>query len=217
MLRARKFLRPRLIGRFNHYTTLGVDKSSDTKAIKKAFRQKSLQCHPDKFPGNAAKESEFKRLSEAYQVLSNKDRRSTYDQTQAQMPGSAPSNNAGGQSRPFHEGHNRFRGRAAPDYNKRNYRSESSQFERNEQWFRVHEELNKQRHEQFSRRNPDFADFMNGRKGTTFQDFSKSYKGQKASDFEKGGSKHNWTHTIYEKHTFGSDQRMQDAFKRHQF
>ena len=46
--------------RWTHYGTLGVPFSASVKEIKSNFRQKSIECHPDKFPGDALKEAEFK-------------------------------------------------------------------------------------------------------------------------------------------------------------
>jgi len=65
--------------RWSHYGTLGVPKTASVKEIKSSFREKSLKCHPDKFPGDALKEAEFKRLNEAYQVLVDSEQRKKYD------------------------------------------------------------------------------------------------------------------------------------------
>lgn len=59
-----------------YYDILGVDYSANEKEIKKAFRQKALKAHPDK----GGTEEEFKRISEAYEVLSNPEKRQNYDQ-----------------------------------------------------------------------------------------------------------------------------------------
>ena len=61
------------------YNVLGVDRNASQEDIKKAFRKKAVQCHPDKHPGDASKEEEFKRLNDAYMVLSDQDKRSRYD------------------------------------------------------------------------------------------------------------------------------------------
>jgi len=61
----------------DYYKTLGVDKGASQDEIKKAFRQKAHQCHPDKAGGDEAK---FKELNEAYQVLSDQKKRAQYDQ-----------------------------------------------------------------------------------------------------------------------------------------
>jgi molecular chaperone DnaJ len=60
------------------YDVLGVDRSADEKAIKKAFRQKAKALHPDTNPSPTA-ESEFKELGEAYSILSDAEKRQVYD------------------------------------------------------------------------------------------------------------------------------------------
>lgn len=61
------------------YNVLGVDRNASPDDIKKAFRRKAVQCHPDKHPGDKAKEDEFKKLNEAYTVLCDADKRKRYD------------------------------------------------------------------------------------------------------------------------------------------
>jgi molecular chaperone DnaJ len=61
----------------NYYDTLGVPKSASADEIKKAFRRKAHEHHPDKDSGNADK---FKEINEAYQVLSDDSKRQQYDQ-----------------------------------------------------------------------------------------------------------------------------------------
>lgn len=73
----------------NYYDILGVDKSSNSDDIKKAFRKKAHEYHPDKKTGDEAK---FKEINEAYQVLGNEQKRKQYDQfgttfNQGQGPG----------------------------------------------------------------------------------------------------------------------------------
>ena len=63
----------------DYYSILGIDKDATDKEIKKAYRQKSLQYHPDKNPGNKEAEEKFKEVAEAYRVLSDKDLRQRYD------------------------------------------------------------------------------------------------------------------------------------------
>ncbi|MDR1164853.1 MAG: molecular chaperone DnaJ [Deltaproteobacteria bacterium] len=64
----------------DYYAILEVDQRADSEAIKKAYRAKALQFHPDRNPGDAEAEERFKRAAEAYGVLSDPDKRRIYDQ-----------------------------------------------------------------------------------------------------------------------------------------
>lgn len=64
----------------NYYETLGVEKTATDADIKRAYRKKAQQYHPDKNPGDQASEAKFKEVQEAYEVLSDKQKRSQYDQ-----------------------------------------------------------------------------------------------------------------------------------------
>jgi molecular chaperone DnaJ len=64
----------------DHYAALGVAKDADAAEIKKAYRQLARELHPDKNPGNAQAEARFKEVSEAYDVLSDPQRRGEYDE-----------------------------------------------------------------------------------------------------------------------------------------
>ena len=63
----------------DYYEVLGVAKDADETEIKKAYRQKALKFHPDKNPDDKSAEEKFKEAAEAYEVLSNSDKRSRYD------------------------------------------------------------------------------------------------------------------------------------------
>lgn len=63
----------------DYYEVLGVDKGADEDTIKKAYRKKAKQYHPDLHPGDAEAEKNFKEVNEAYAVLSDSDKRSKYD------------------------------------------------------------------------------------------------------------------------------------------
>ena len=64
----------------DYYDVLGVGKSADNKEIKKAYRKIAIKFHPDKNPGNKEAEEKFKEAAEAYEVLSNNEKRQRYDQ-----------------------------------------------------------------------------------------------------------------------------------------
>ncbi len=64
----------------DYYQTLGVDRNSDADSIKKAYRKLAMQYHPDRNPGDKAAEDKFKEAAEAYDVLSNSDKKAKYDQ-----------------------------------------------------------------------------------------------------------------------------------------
>ncbi len=62
-----------------YYKILGVDKKATADEIKKAYRKLALKYHPDKNPDNAEAEAKFKKISEAYAVLSDQKKRQEYD------------------------------------------------------------------------------------------------------------------------------------------
>ena len=64
----------------DYYEILGVDRNADDATIKKAYRKLAMQFHPDKNPNNKEAEEKFKEASEAYEVLSDKEKRKIYDQ-----------------------------------------------------------------------------------------------------------------------------------------
>lgn len=64
----------------DYYEILGIDKNSKTSEIKKAYRRIAIKYHPDKNPNNPAAEDKFKEASEAYEVLSNNEKKEQYDQ-----------------------------------------------------------------------------------------------------------------------------------------
>ncbi|HEX2618808.1 MAG TPA: DnaJ domain-containing protein, partial [Phototrophicaceae bacterium] len=64
----------------DYYKTLGVSRTADEKELKKAYRKLAKQYHPDANPNNASAEAKFKEINEAYEVLSDADKRAKYDQ-----------------------------------------------------------------------------------------------------------------------------------------
>ena len=63
----------------DYYEVLGVSRTATEEEIKKAYRKKAIQYHPDKNPGDKDAEEKFKEAAEAYDVLSNADKRARYD------------------------------------------------------------------------------------------------------------------------------------------
>lgn len=80
----------------DYYEVLGVQKNATADEIKKAYRKKAIQYHPDKNPGDKEAEEKFKEAAEAYDVLSNPDKRARYDQF-----GHAGMSGAAGNGGPF--------------------------------------------------------------------------------------------------------------------
>ena len=62
------------------YEVLGVEKGASTEDIKKAYRKAAMKYHPDRNPGDKTAEEKFKEIGEAYEVLSDDDKRARYDQ-----------------------------------------------------------------------------------------------------------------------------------------
>ena len=63
----------------DYYEVLGIEKSADGTVIKKAYRKLAIKYHPDKNPGDTAAEEKFKEAAEAYEILSNEDKKARYD------------------------------------------------------------------------------------------------------------------------------------------
>ena len=63
----------------DYYEVLGVDRGAGEEDLKKSYRRLAIQFHPDRNPGDKQAEERFKELNEAYQVLSDPERRAQYD------------------------------------------------------------------------------------------------------------------------------------------
>lgn len=80
----------------DYYEVLGVSKSADEQEIKKAYRKLAIKYHPDKNPGDKEAEDKFKEAAEAYDVLSNAEKRQKYDRFGHQGVGGAGGGYGGG-------------------------------------------------------------------------------------------------------------------------
>ena len=81
----------------DYYEVLGVSKSATAEELKKAYRKKAIQYHPDKNPGDKESEEKFKEAAEAYEVLSDPNKKARYDQYgHAGMSGAAGGGGFGG-------------------------------------------------------------------------------------------------------------------------
>jgi len=80
----------------DYYEILGVSKTASADEIKKAYRKKAIQYHPDKNPGDKVSEEKFKEAAEAYEVLSDDQKRQRYDQYGHAGVGGAASGGFGG-------------------------------------------------------------------------------------------------------------------------
>src|SRR5450759_3135703 len=84
------------MGKRDYYEVLGVSKEATKEEIKKAYRKQALKYHPDKNPGDKKSEENFKEAAEAYEVLSNDEKKARYDRYGHAGMGSA-GNGFGGQ------------------------------------------------------------------------------------------------------------------------
>ncbi|HBN05447.1 MAG TPA: molecular chaperone DnaJ, partial [Bacteroidales bacterium] len=64
----------------DYYEILGVSKTATDEELKKSYRKLALKFHPDRNPNDKDAEEKFKEAAEAYEVLSNKEKRAKYDQ-----------------------------------------------------------------------------------------------------------------------------------------
>ena len=93
----------------DYYRVLGVPRDADESAIKKAYRKLAVKYHPDKNPDNPQAEENFKRVAEAYDCLSDAQKRAAYDNygkegARAAEQGGFPGGGGGGQRFEFRFG-----------------------------------------------------------------------------------------------------------------
>ncbi len=88
----------------DYYEVLGVSKTATADEIKKAYRKLAIKYHPDKNPGDKEAEEKFKEAAEAYDVLSNEEKRQKYDQFGHSMGPQGFPGGGGGGAYGFHAG-----------------------------------------------------------------------------------------------------------------
>src|ERR1700689_3555970 len=85
------------VSKEDYYEVLGISREANDTELKSAYRRMALKFHPDRNPGNDVAEDKFKEASEAYQVLSDADKRAAYDRFgHAGVSGSGPGGFGGG-------------------------------------------------------------------------------------------------------------------------
>lgn len=96
----------------DYYEVLGVSKNASDDEIKKAYRKLAIKYHPDKNPGNKEAEEKFKEVSEAHEILSDKQKRARYDQFGHAGVGGNTGNPFDGSGNPFGNGNFNFNGQS---------------------------------------------------------------------------------------------------------
>ena len=101
-----------IMSKRDYYEVLGVSKNASDDEIKKAYRKLAVKYHPDKNPGDKAAEEKFKEISEAHEVLSDKQKRARYDQFGHAGVGGASGDPFSGAGNPFQNGNFNFNGQS---------------------------------------------------------------------------------------------------------
>src|SRR5205814_3116464 len=98
-----------LMSKRDYYEILGVDRNASEEEIKKNYRKMAVKFHPDKNPGDKTAEEKFKELGEAYEALSDPQKRAAYDQYGHAAFDPRMRGGGGGRSGGFHDPADIFR------------------------------------------------------------------------------------------------------------